>query len=91
MGNAREVLFDLDHRRWRIVVAVAQDATAANWLSKSIDRSRPGEVEVSLAQRWSFVAQFGLGDKDSFEAVLRIAVRGGGRRKPRHFARSPAR
>lgn len=76
MGSAREVLFDLDHRRWRIVVAVAQDATAANWLSKSIDRGRPGEVEVSLTLNAGhpFVAQFGLGDKDSFEAVLRIAV-----------------
>lgn len=76
LGGTREVSFDLEHRRWRIVVAVAQDITNSNWLSQSVDRSHPGEVNVALTLNAGhpFVAQFGLGDKDSFEAVLRIAV-----------------
>lgn len=76
VAGAREVAFDLDRRRWRITVSAAQDAAASNWLSKTIDRSVPGHVTVSvmLHAGHPFISQFALGDKDSFEAVLRIAV-----------------
>ena len=72
----RLVEFDLDGQAWSVKVSSVQDPNSGKWLRHSIDRPAKGPIEVSLALNAShpFVRQFALGDRDSFEAVLRIAV-----------------
>jgi hypothetical protein len=72
----RIVEFDLDGQLWQVTVRAVQDLQSSKWLSRSFDKEGPGpfRVEVTLNTGHPFVRQFALGDRDSFEAVLRIAV-----------------
>jgi len=75
-GISRVVAFHLDGQEWEVTVASIQDANSARWLTRRIS-DRTGKVmriDVTLNAAHPFVSQFALGDKDSFEAVLRIAV-----------------
>ena len=72
----RLVEFTLDDQPWAVTVRTVQDHSSGQWLTRSIgkDGSGPFRVELSLNAAHPFVKQFALGDRDSFEAVLRIAV-----------------
>ncbi len=72
----RVVEFELGGQAWSVTVSSVQDLHSTKWLTKSIDKAGPGPFRVALALNAGhpFVRQFALGDKDSFEAVLRIAV-----------------
>ena len=72
----RIVEFDLDGQLWQVTVRSVQDLQSSKWLSRSFDKEGPGpfRIEVTLNTGHPFVRQFALGDRDSFEAVLRIAV-----------------
>lgn len=72
----RVVAFDLNGQAWEVTVTSVQDAGSTKWLTRSIDRPTNGPVNVELALNAAhpFVRQFALGDRDSYEAVLRIAV-----------------
>ncbi|RWZ67808.1 ATP-binding protein [Labedella populi] len=74
--QGRLVEFEHDGKTWRVSVAAVQNAPAARWLSSAIDHGVPGETSVTLNLNAShpFITQFALGDRDSFEAVLRMAV-----------------
>ncbi|RFA17713.1 ATP-binding protein [Subtercola boreus] len=72
----RRVEFDLDGVGWSVLVRSVQNIPTARWLSSQIDHSVPNvaNVELTLNASHPFVTQFALGDRDSFEAVLRMAV-----------------
>lgn len=72
----RVVTFDLHGQAWEVTVTSVHDAGSAKWLTRTIDRPNNGpvSVEVALNAAHPFVRQFALGDRDSYEAVLRIAV-----------------
>lgn len=72
----RIVEFDLHGQAWEVAVSSVQDSGSTKWLTRTIDRPSSGPVRVELALNAAhpFVRQFALGDRDSYEAVLRIAV-----------------
>lgn len=72
----RVVEFDLDGQAWQVTVSSVQDLQSSKWLTRKIDMDGPGpfRIEIALNAGHPFVRQFALGDRDSFEAVLRIAV-----------------
>lgn len=72
----RVVDFDLDGQSWQVSVSSVQDLHSAKWLTRKIDKGGPGpyRIELTLNAGHPFVRQFALGDRDSYEAVLRIAV-----------------
>lgn len=72
----RVVEFDLNGQAWQVTVSSVQDLQSSKWLSRKFDKEGPGpfRIEIALNSAHPFVRQFALGDRDSFEAVLRIAV-----------------
>jgi hypothetical protein len=72
----RIVEFELDGVSWKVHVRSVQNVPSTRWLSSNIRHDRPNatDVELTLNASHPFVTQFALGDRDSFEAVLRMAV-----------------
>lgn len=72
----RFVEFELNGQNWEVTVSSVQDSHSSRWLTRRIDKEGSGPVRIELALNAGhpFVRQFALGDRDSFEAVLRIAV-----------------
>ena len=72
----RMVEFELDSTAWQVTVESAQLLPSGRWLTSTVSHSSPGttHVGVTLNANHPFVTQFALGDRDSFEAVLRLAV-----------------
>lgn len=72
----RLVEFELEGQFWQITVSAGPAPLPSSWLTRHFARESANAVKVGIALNSShdFVRQFALGDKDSFEAVLRIAV-----------------
>ncbi|MFE4467234.1 ATP-binding protein [Leifsonia sp. NPDC056824] len=72
----RFVEFELNGQNWEVTVRSVQDSQSHRWLTRHIEKDGGGPIRIELAlnARHPFIQQFALGDRDSFEAVLRIAV-----------------
>ncbi|QHC65070.1 ATP-binding protein (plasmid) [Rathayibacter festucae] len=72
----RLVEFQLEGQSWQVTVSAGPAPLPSAWLTRHFVRESASAVKVGIALNSShdFVRQFALGDKDSFEAVLRIAV-----------------
>jgi len=75
-ATSRLVEFELDFVQWRVKVEAAQLLPTGRWMMSRVSHENPRttEVELTLNASHPFVTQFALGDRDSFEAVLRLAV-----------------
>lgn len=72
----REVSFTLEGTMWIVAISSAHLEHLPQWMTRQVEKASDAEVRVDLVLNTAhpFVRQFALGDRDSYEAVLRIAV-----------------
>ncbi|PPH78155.1 ATP-binding protein [Rathayibacter sp. AY1D9] len=72
----RVVEFELAGQQWHVEITAGAKPVESAWLERSVNRVGTTEVNIYLGLNsdHEFVRQFALGDKDSFEAILRLAI-----------------